>query len=78
MAKWSLAAWLGVSEEEVARMRAEADLRERTAPHVVCRCGRVYFEGQHESLWACARRHAEEQRRVEELQRTRRKGEGDG
>lgn len=35
MAKWSLAAWLGVSEEEVARMRAEADLRERTKGHLL-------------------------------------------
>lgn len=36
--------------------------------HVTCRCGRVYFEGQNEALWACARRHAEDLQHLADFQ----------
>lgn len=29
-------------------------------PHVVCACGRIYFEGDSERLWTCAREHVRE------------------
>lgn len=37
-------------------------------PSVVCRCGRIYFDGESDKLWACARKHVEERKARERAQ----------
>lgn len=32
--------------------------------HVVCGCGRVFFDGENEGLWNCARAHVVERREM--------------